>query len=144
MLPRATPASASALRRPTMIESTTPIAIVPSCTATIGSASESSARHGPGVTARSERTRRSAPRRLAGDGRKLGREILARVDVAVGLDPVLAVVELPVAAAEREELRLGAPLHDLATLEHEDLVGARDGREPVRDHERRAPLAEPA
>ena len=30
------------------------------------------------------------------------------------------------------------PLDDLPVLEHEDLVGAADGREPVRDHERRA------
>ena len=33
-----------------------------------------------------------------------------------------------------------AARRDLAVLEHDDLVGQRDRRQPVRDHERRAPL----
>ena len=37
-----------------------------------------------------------------------------------------------------------APLHDVALLQHQDLVRAADGREPVRDHEGRAPRAQRA
>ena len=33
---------------------------------------------------------------------------------------------------------MGAALDDLALVEHDDLVGADDGREPVRDHQRGA------
>src|SRR3546814_16036293 len=60
------------------------------------------------------------------------------------LQAILLVVELPVPPAQREQFRLGAPLHDAPMLQHEDLVRARDGREPMRDHERRAPRAEAA
>ena len=55
---------------------------------------------------------------------------------------VLLVVELPVASAEREQLVVRAALDDLAVLEHEDLVGAADRRQPVRDDERRAAVAQ--
>src|SRR5215467_7980040 len=37
-----------------------------------------------------------------------------------------------------------AALDDLAVLEHQDLVRALDGRQPVRDHERRAAAAQGA
>ena len=50
---------------------------------------------------------------------------------------VLLVVERAVAAAEREQLGVRAALDDLAVLEHEDLIGAADRRQPVRDDERR-------
>ena len=36
------------------------------------------------------------------------------------------------------------PLHNPATLEHEDLIRAADRRQPVRDHERRPPMAQGA
>ena len=36
---------------------------------------------------------------------------------------------------------MGAALDDLALVEHDDLVGVDDGREPVRDHQRRAVAA---
>ena len=44
-LPSATAASARAERWPTMIVSTTPMSMVPTCTATMGSARRSSARN---------------------------------------------------------------------------------------------------
>ena len=50
-------------------------------------------------------------------------------------------------AAERavlgEQLALGAALDDLAVLDDEDLVGAADGREAVRDDDRRAAVQQP-
>src|SRR6185503_15772452 len=66
------------------------------------------------------------------------RQLLARVHEALVLEGVLAVVELAVAAAAREQLGVGAALDDAPALEHEDLVGRADGREAVRDHEGRA------
>src|SRR5207248_11464419 len=48
------------------------------------------------------------------------------------------VVQLSVPAVLRQELGVGAALHDLPVLHDEDLVRAADGREAVRDHERRA------
>src|SRR5450830_219600 len=65
------------------------------------------------------------------------REVLARVDELVGFEVVLLVVERAVAAAQRDELRVRAPLDDLAVLEDQDLVRAADRRQPVRDDERR-------
>src|SRR5262245_19762455 len=70
------------------------------------------------------------------------RELLARVDEELALEVVLAVVQLLVAAAAREELGVGAALDDAAALEHQDLVGRADGREAVRDHEGRAAAAQ--
>src|SRR6185503_10962729 len=68
-------------------------------------------------------------------------EILARVDELVGLEVVLAVVELFVAAVGGEELRVRAALDDLAVFEDQDLVRAADGGETVRDDEGRAAAA---
>ena len=73
-------------------------------------------------------------------GDRLRREVLAGVDEAVLLEAVLLVVELPVAAVQREQLVVRAALDDLAVLEHQNLIGAPDRRQPVRDDERRAPL----
>src|SRR5260221_2834208 len=70
---------------------------------------------------------------------QLGGEVLARVDEPVELEAVLLVVELAIAPVPGQQLLVGAALDDLAAFEHQDLVGAADGREPVRDHERRAP-----
>ena len=54
------------------------------------------------------------------------------------------VVELPVAPVERQQLVVRAALDDLAVLEHQDLVGAADRRQPVRDDERRPALPQRA
>ncbi len=70
--------------------------------------------------------------------------ILSRIDEAVGFELVLLVVQHAVAAAERHELLVRSSLDDFAVLEHEDLVGAADRGQPVRDDERRPPLAERA
>src|SRR6185436_14471142 len=70
---------------------------------------------------------------------RLRRKVLARVDEAIGLELVLLVVQLAVAAVEREQLLVRAALDDLAGFEHENLVGAADGREAMGDDERGAP-----
>src|SRR3970040_864023 len=76
--------------------------------------------------------------RLRGDYRfRLGGEVLTGVDESVHLELVLAIVQLAVAAVPGEELLVPAPLDDLALLDDEALVGARDGRELVGDDERR-------
>src|SRR5262249_9635745 len=62
-------------------------------------------------------------------------EVLPGVDEAIPLEPVLLVVELTIPAADPEQLVVRAALDDLAVLEHEDLIGAADRREPVRDDE---------
>src|SRR5919201_1811296 len=69
-----------------------------------------------------------------------------------GSDPeasggLLGAVQLVRQAAERavdgEQLALAAPLRDASVLDDEDLVGAADCREPVRDDYRRATAQEP-
>src|SRR5687767_11264948 len=67
---------------------------------------------------------------------RFGREVLARIDESIGFEVVLLVVERSVPAAELEQLRVRAAFDDLAVLEHEDLIGAADRRETMRDHER--------
>src|SRR5207249_10319088 len=63
-------------------------------------------------------------------------------DEAVPLEAVLLVVQLPVAAAPREQLVVRAALDDLAVLEHQDLIGALNRRQPMGDDERRPAAAE--
>ena len=53
---------------------------------------------------------------------------------------VLQLVELPVEAALREQLLVGAHLAQLAFVHHENRVGALDGGEPVRDEDAGAAL----
>src|SRR6185437_9514415 len=90
------------------------------------------------------RVRRAANAWSAVSGqRRLGCEVLARVDEPVALHAVLLVVELAVAAVQREQLGLRAALHEPAVVEHQDLVRAGDRRQAVRDHERGAPRAQP-
>src|SRR6476660_5258621 len=67
--------------------------------------------------------------------RGLWREVLAGVDEAVGLERILLVIQRAVAAPEREQLLMGTAFDDLAVLQHEDLIGASDRRQPVRDDE---------
>src|ERR1700756_2619927 len=59
---------------------------------------------------------------------------------AIGLDPMLAGVEVVVAAAEGVEAFMRAPLYDGAGLNHEDLIRSLNCREPMRDDKRRAAL----
>src|SRR6185437_1145656 len=70
------------------------------------------------------------------------REIFAWIDETVRLELVLLVVERPVAAAERDQLGVAAALDDLPAFQHEDLIGAADRREAMRDDEGRAPMAQ--
>src|SRR5687767_12470236 len=66
------------------------------------------------------------------------REVLSRIDEAVVLDSVLFVVELAIPSVQGDELRVTSPLDDLSVFEHENLVGALDGREAMGDHESRS------
>src|ERR687897_2833307 len=74
----------------------------------------------------------------------LGREILSGVHELIALEVVLLVVQLPVAAVQREQLVVRAALDDLSMLEDENLIGAADRGQPVRDHERRPSMAQAA
>src|SRR5438874_5151775 len=56
--------------------------------------------------------------------RQLRGEVFTRVDEPVRFELVLLVVQSPVAAAERYQLRVAPALDDLAMLEHQDLIGA--------------------
>src|SRR6185436_2121026 len=67
----------------------------------------------------------------------LRREIFAGIDEPILLEPVLLVVELTVAPVVVEQFLVGAVLDDLAVLEHENLIGAADRGEAMRDDERR-------
>src|SRR5262249_23127623 len=55
---------------------------------------------------------------------------------------ILLLIQLPVPAADRQQLAMRAALDDLAILQHQDLIGAFDRRQPVRDDERRAAAAQ--
>src|SRR5436309_7466953 len=73
-----------------------------------------------------------------GSRRRLGlddRVPLAGRQEQVGLEAVLPRVEVEVAAALRVQRLVRAALDDAAVLDHQDLVGAPDGREPVGDDE---------
>src|SRR5262249_60874978 len=80
-------------------------------------------------------SQRVADARRRDDLLGLRREVLAGVDEAILLEPVLLVVQLAVSAVDGEQFLMRAALDDLAVLEHQDLVGAADGREPVGDDE---------
>ena len=60
----------------------------------------------------------------------------------VGFEAVLAVVEIAVAAVEDVECLVGSALDDVPLLDDQDLVGAADGGEAVRDDEGRPALHE--
>ncbi len=70
----------------------------------------------------------------------LHRVAFAGREKQVLLEAVLLGVELVVAAAELEQRLMRAALDDAAAFDHQDLIGAADGREPVGDDERRAAL----
>src|SRR4026209_1340911 len=73
---------------------------------------------------------------------QLRRPVLAGVDEAVGLELVLFIVHLAVTSITSEQLVVLSPLDDLAVLHDQDLIGAADRRQAVRDHERGAAAAE--
>ena len=60
---------------------------------------------------------------------------LDRSTLAVG---ELGAVQVGVAPTERQQLSVRARLHDATAVDHQDLVGAADGGQPVRDDQRRA------
>ena len=64
----------------------------------------------------------------------------ARRQKQIRLKPMLARVEVVVAAAHRKQFRVIAALHDHALLHHQNLVGAPNRRQPVGDHKRRPSL----
>src|SRR5713101_3416124 len=51
-------------------------------------------------------------------------KVLTRIDEAVPLEVVLFVIELLIAPVCDEQLVVRSPLHDLSTLEHQNLVSA--------------------
>src|SRR5688572_17451760 len=55
---------------------------------------------------------------------------------------MLGLVEVAIAAAEGQQVAVPAALDELAAVEDEDLVGAGDRRQTVRDDEGRAPAAQ--
>src|SRR5271169_1785066 len=67
---------------------------------------------------------------------------LARREKQVMLQPLLPCVEIVVATLQGVELLVRSPLDDLPLLHHQNLVGATDGRKPVRNHKRRPALHE--
>src|ERR1051326_1915707 len=81
--------------------------------------------------------RRAGPDRTGDDG-GLRCEVLAGIDETIALEPVLFVVQLPIAAAFGNQLVVRPAFADLAGFEYQDLIGALDGRQAVRDHECRS------
>src|SRR5690242_13032541 len=82
-------------------------------------------------------------------GRSLGaqrfglrREVFAGINKLVALKLVLLVIELPVTPVRREQFFVSAALDDLTVFQHQDLIGAANRGEPVRDHEGGAPAAQ--
>jgi hypothetical protein len=53
-----------------------------------------------------------------------------------GLEPLLAVVEIAIAAVKLIQRLVGSLLNDVALLDNENLISAANGREAVGDHER--------
>src|SRR2546426_1335630 len=53
---------------------------------------------------------------------------------------ILQLVQLPINASRREKLLVRSHLAHMALVHHQNTVRALDGRKPVRDHDRRAPL----
>ena len=66
----------------------------------------------------------------------------ARRQKQICLHPMLLGVQIIITAAHVIKFLVGAALDDLALLDYEDLVGAANGRQTVRNHERSAPLHE--
>ena len=71
--------------------------------------------------------------KLTADGERLARCFLSLE---------LHAIERGVTAVLAKQFVVAAGLHDLSAFHHQDAVGMHDGREPVRDHQRRASLAQ--
>jgi hypothetical protein len=56
---------------------------------------------------------------------------------------ILRAVESRILAGARQQVFMGSGLDDPTVVHHDDPVGVPDGRQPVCDHERRAPPHEP-
>src|ERR1044072_1425589 len=67
----------------------------------------------------------------------LRRKILSRIDEAIPLEVILLIVQLLVASIGHQQLFVSSPLHNLPALEHQNLIGAANRREPVRNDKRR-------
>src|SRR5579864_9045256 len=66
----------------------------------------------------------------------------ARRQKQIRLHPMLLGVQIIITAAHLIKFLVRATLDDLALLDYEDLVGAANGRQTVRDHKCSAPLHE--
>src|SRR4029453_9836860 len=91
-------------------------------------------------TGSSERQGPAATAWLVGDtqmplGAERGR-FLFLWDVALGLagGPLLGAPHVGIEAVARQQFTMASALGDAAAIEHDDLVGIDDGRQPVRDH----------
>src|SRR6266566_2077903 len=82
---------------------------------------------------------RRRERRHRNSGFGLRSKILSRIDEPISLEIVLLVVQLFVATIRNQQLLVRPPLYDLSVLEHQNLIGAPNRREPVRNHKRRPP-----
>src|ERR1051325_1861331 len=67
----------------------------------------------------------------------LRRKILSRIDEPIPLEVILLVIQLLVASIGHQQLFVSSPLHNLPALEHQNLIGAANRREPVRNDKRR-------
>src|SRR5580704_8170030 len=76
-------------------------------------------------------------------GAERGRLFDLMLDLALGFGGglLLALPHVGVEAVARQKFSVAAALDDAAAVEHDDLVGMDDGREPVRDHNRGAAAA---
>src|SRR6185437_8924695 len=77
------------------------------------------------------RRHRVGSRRCVRSFRQLRREVFARVYELVPLEMVLLVVELFVAAVGGEQLFMRAALNNFTSFQHQNLIGAANGGEPV-------------
>src|ERR1041385_2711873 len=91
----------------------------------------------PGLGRRSLESRRRSYGRNGDSLFRLRSKILAGIDEAIALEIVLLIVELFVPAVGDEQLLMRAVFDNLAAFEHQNLIGAPNRRQPVRDHERR-------
>src|SRR5262249_45018029 len=67
---------------------------------------------------------RGAAHLRRGDRFGFRREVFARVDESIALEPVLLVVKLPVPSALLQQFLVSPALHDFSLLEDQNLIGA--------------------
>src|SRR6266487_3997609 len=63
-------------------------------------------------------------------------KVFSRIDEPILLEIVLLVVELAIPSIGLEQRFVRAALHNLPALEHQNLIGAANRRQPVRNYER--------